>query len=233
MGLAKIFWGIFAPKKFPKCSKSLVVESFFLINLITEWFQNSSLTGLHCIWGIVKALQKGLNITILNTLLVRVRVKQNRLSLPSRKTADSIVPKIFKSCLGESNAPNKKPTKTKDPKLLQYICCAVFQSNSLSKSARLSGIKISKVKIWGELFKRTLFCAPAHGTFVSKCFWTGKIVGRGLSFMTFNRPVRHSACVPSTYKPPPLKQIYPFYTFPFPLQLSHLLISAPASTLLK
>ena len=97
--------------------------------------------------------------------------------------------------------PTKSPLSPKPPQLLQYICCAVFQSNSLSKSARMSGIKISKVKIWGELFKRTLFCAPALGTFVSKYFWTGKIVGRGLSFMSFNWPVRHSACVPSTYKP--------------------------------
>ena len=110
--------------------------------------------------------------------------------------------------------PTRSLPKAKTPQLLKYILSAVFQSNSLSKSAPLSSIKISKVKIWGELFKPTLFCTPALGTFVSKYFWTGKIVGRGLSFMTFNRPVRHPACVPSTWKPP-LKQIYPFYSFPF------------------
>ena len=50
--------------------------------------------------------------------------------------------------------------------------CAPFQSNSLSKSTALSTIKISKVKIWRELFKRALFCALTRDTFVSKYFWT-------------------------------------------------------------
>lgn len=97
---------------------------------------------------------------------------------------------IFVALFSSPQLPTKSPPKTRQ--LLQYVSCPVFQSNSLSKSAPVSCIKISKVKIWGELFKPTVFCAPALGTFVSKYFWTGKIVGTGLSFMTFNRPVRNS-----------------------------------------
>ena len=123
--------------------------------------------------------------------------------------------------------PTKSPPKTRQ--LLQYVSCAVFQSNSLSKSAPLSCIKISKVKIWGELSKPTLFCAPALGTFVSKYFWTGKIVGRGLSFMTFNRPVRHSACVPSTWDTLPSNRFILFIVSKLPLQLSPFINYVPPS----
>ena len=84
---------------------------------------------------------------------------------------------IFVALFSSPQLPTKSPRKTRQ--LLQYVSCPVFQSNSLSKSAPVSCIKISKVKIWGELFKPTLFYAPPLATFVSKYFWTGKIEGGG------------------------------------------------------